>query len=90
MSINDSVTISRSCNDNLTRLYLGDRITIWFSYETPIAFAISAIQTSGANASKIKPLATIITHRHSAAMMWTACRDCIEFILIDVGSDHVI
>ena len=41
MSTNDSVTISRSCNDNLTRLYLGDNITIWFSYETPVAFAIS-------------------------------------------------
>ena len=41
MSINESVTISRSCNDNLTRLYLGDNITIWFSYETPVAFAIS-------------------------------------------------
>ena len=40
MSINESVTISRSCNDNLTRLYLGDNITIWFSYETPVAFAI--------------------------------------------------
>ena len=38
---NDPVTISRSCNDNLTRLYLGDNITIWFSYETPVAFAIS-------------------------------------------------
>ena len=37
---NDPVTISRSCNDNLTRLYLGDNITIWFSYETPVAFAI--------------------------------------------------
>lgn len=38
---NDPVTISRSFNDNLTRLYLGDNITIWFSYETPVAFAIS-------------------------------------------------
>lgn len=34
-------SISRSENDNLTRLYLGERITIWFSYETPVAFAIS-------------------------------------------------
>lgn len=34
-------SITRSQNDNLTRLYLGERITIWFSYETPVAFAIS-------------------------------------------------
>lgn len=37
----DPVTIRRSFNDNLTMLYLGDNITIWFSYETPVAFAIS-------------------------------------------------
>ena len=34
-------SITRTENDNLTRLYLGERITIWFSYETPVAFAIS-------------------------------------------------
>lgn len=34
-------SITRSENNNLTRLYLGERITIWFSYDTPVAFAIS-------------------------------------------------
>ena len=33
--------LNRSFNGNLTRLYLGRLITIWFSYETPIAFSVA-------------------------------------------------
>lgn len=35
-----STEISRSHNNNLTRLYLGKHITLWFSYETVVAFAV--------------------------------------------------
>lgn len=35
------IEIHRSENNNLTRVYLGTNLTIWFSYETPVAFAIS-------------------------------------------------
>lgn len=40
MSTN-GIEIHRDFNDNLTRVYLGDRITVWFSYTTVVAFAIS-------------------------------------------------
>lgn len=35
------IEIRRDFNDNLTRIYLGDKLTIWFSYETIVAFAVS-------------------------------------------------
>lgn len=34
-----TIEISRSQNNNLTRLYMGN-VVIWFSYETPVAFHI--------------------------------------------------
>lgn len=36
-----STRINRDKTGNFTRLYLGENITIWFSYQTPIAFAIN-------------------------------------------------
>lgn len=33
------VEIDRSCNNNLTRVYVGD-LVLWFSYETVVAFHI--------------------------------------------------
>lgn len=39
MSTN-GIEIRRSMNDNLTMVYLGDRLTVWFSYETIVAFAV--------------------------------------------------
>lgn len=35
--MSNTVEISRSCNDNLTRVYVGD-LVLWFSYETIVAF----------------------------------------------------
>lgn len=35
------VSIRRSFNDNLTQLNLGPHITLYFSYETVIAFSVS-------------------------------------------------
>jgi hypothetical protein len=32
-----SIGITRSMNDNLTRVDVGD-LTLWFSYETPVAY----------------------------------------------------
>lgn len=32
-------------NGKLTRVYIGNKTTIWFSYETPVAFAISGYGT---------------------------------------------
>ncbi len=32
-----TVELSRSCNNNLTRVYFGD-LVLWFSYETIVAF----------------------------------------------------
>lgn len=33
-----AVELSRSNNNNLTRVYVGHRMTLWFSYETCVAF----------------------------------------------------
>lgn len=35
------ISLTRTMNDNLTRVYLGQAITVYFSYETPVAFAIN-------------------------------------------------
>ena len=32
-------------NGKLNRIYIGNKTTIWFSYETPVAFAISGYGT---------------------------------------------
>lgn len=40
MSTN-GIEISRDFNNNLTRIYLGQNITLWFSYETIVAFAVN-------------------------------------------------
>ena len=37
----NGIELQRSHNDNLTRVYLGERLTLWFSYETIVAFAVS-------------------------------------------------
>jgi hypothetical protein len=37
----NGIEISRSHNNNFSRVYLGEKITLWFSYETIVAFAIS-------------------------------------------------
>ena len=36
----NGIEISRDFNDNLTRVYLGEHLTLWFSYETIVAFAV--------------------------------------------------
>lgn len=40
-----ALELDRSHNNNLSRLYLGDHITVWFSYETPVAFAVNGMGT---------------------------------------------
>lgn len=54
------IDISRSMNDNLTRVYLGQYITVWFSYEAPIAFAINGEGTF----KQVKGLHSRTTDRH--------------------------
>jgi len=40
MSTN-GIELRRSENNNLTCVYIGDKLTLWFSYSTVVAFAIS-------------------------------------------------
>lgn len=35
-----AIEISRSHNNNFTRVYVGKHLTLWFSYETVVAFAV--------------------------------------------------
>ena len=37
---NTGVELSRSFSGNLTRIYVGREVTLWFSYETIVAFAV--------------------------------------------------
>jgi len=36
-----AIEISRSYNNNLTRIYVGKSLTLWFSYETVVAYAVN-------------------------------------------------
>lgn len=38
----DNLRLSRTQNNNLSEVYIG-RLTVWFSYETPVAFAVPGL-----------------------------------------------
>lgn len=57
--MNNPFEIHSEFNGKLTRVYIGRKTTVWFSYETPIAFAIS-----GAGTFKSENVWTNATAKH--------------------------
>ena len=70
MSTN-GIEIHRDFNDNLTRVYLGEHLTLWFSYETIVAFAID-----GEGRFKVRKMRyTKTTARHLNSIAATELED---------------